>query len=68
MVVEAYIEEKVDIEIVYKKLDEPIDNIFLVAFAESNDEEEKEENNYRVCKITKIEKKKVNKLRLFKIN
>ena len=34
------------------KVDESIDDISSVAFAESDDEEEK---NYRVCKNTKID-------------
>ena len=55
MVAEADNEEKVDIEIVKEKVEESIDDISLVAFAESDDEEEKEENFfYRVCKNTKI--------------
>ena len=51
MVAEADYEEKVDIEIVNEKVNESIDDISSVKFAESNDEEEK---NYRVCNSTKI--------------
>ena len=40
----------------YEKVDESIDDISSVAFAESNDEEEKEEKIYRVCKNTKIDR------------
>ena len=36
-------EENVNIEIVNEKFDESIEDIYSVAFAESNDEEEKEE-------------------------
>ena len=54
MVAEADNEEKVDIEILNEKVDEFIDDISSVAFAESDDEEEKEEKMYRVCKSTKI--------------
>ena len=56
MVAEADNEEKVDIEIVNEKLEESIDDIFSVAFAESDDEEEKEGKIYRVCKNTKIDR------------
>ena len=45
MVEEADNEEKVDIEILNEKVDESIDDISSVAFAESDDEEEKEEKN-----------------------
>ena len=54
IVAEADNEEKVDIEIVNKKVEESIDDISSVAFAESDDEKEKEEKIYRVCKNTKI--------------
>ena len=56
MVEEADNEEKVDIEIVNEKVDESINDISSVAFAESDDEEEKEEKIYRVCKNTKIDR------------
>ena len=56
MVAEADNEEKVDIEIVNEKVEESIDDIFSVAFAESDDEEEKEGKIYRVCKNTKIDR------------
>ena len=48
--------EEVDIEIVNEKVDESINDISSVAFAESDDEEEKEEKIYRVCKNTKIDR------------
>ena len=41
MVAEADNEEKVDIEIGNEKVNEPIDDISSVAFAESDDDEEK---------------------------
>ena len=56
IVAEADNEEKVDIEIVNEKVDESINDISSVAFAESDDEEEKEEKIYRVYKNTKIER------------
>ena len=56
MVAEADNEEKVDIEIVNEKVEESIDDISSVAFAESDDEEEKEGKIYRVCKNTKIDR------------
>ena len=39
-----------------EKVDESIDDVSSVAFAESNDEEENEEKIYRVCKNTKIDR------------
>ena len=61
IVAEADNEEKVDIEIVNKKVEESIDDISSVAFAESDDEKAKEVKIYRVCKNTKIDKEE-NKL------
>ena len=54
IVAEADNKEKVNIKIVNKKIDEPIDDISSVAFIESDDEEEIEEKIYRVCNSTKI--------------
>ena len=44
MVVKIDNQEKVDIEIMNEKADEPINDISSVVFSESDDEEEKEEN------------------------
>ena len=51
MVSEADNEEKIDIEIKDKKVDEFIDDIFSVAFAESDDEEEIERKKFTKCVI-----------------
>ena len=56
MVEEANNEEKIDIKIVNEKVEESFDDISSVAFAESDDEEEKEEKIYRMCKNTKIDR------------
>ena len=60
MVEEADNEEKVYIEIVNEKVDESINDISSVAFAESNDEEKKKKKFIEYVKIQKSIGKKVN--------
>ena len=58
IVAEVDNEEKVNIEIAKEKVDEPIDDISSVAFTESFNEKEKEQNVYRVCNNIKKNRKK----------
>ena len=61
MVAGADNEEKVDIEVVYEKINEPIDDNFSLAFVGSDDDEEEKKKILKtVSSYKKSKRKKVN--------